>query len=113
MEEAGMQKKLVSLIHEIDADGSGTVSLEELTEALEKPLVAQKFEMLGITIRDVRRFFSTLTVLSKDVEVSVEDFTRGCLRMRGHASAMDMQTVQFQVSEVSKTLRQLRQLVGS
>merc|ERR1719203_70401 len=106
------QARLNKLIGAVDDDNSGTITLDELTAALRDPQVAHRFELCGITVREVQLFFSTLAAIMKAEELSIEDFTRGCLRMRGQASAMDMQIVYFQVTELVESMRQIRGQLG-
>merc|ERR1719330_2195115 len=63
-EEAEMSQMLRDLFDEVDTDASGIISIDELREASQDGRVLHKFEMLGITVRDVHTFFSTLTAMS-------------------------------------------------
>lgn len=107
-EEAQMAQMLRDLFHEVDSDASGVISIDELREASLDGRVLHKFEMLGITVRDVHTFFSTLTAMAHSEAIGVETFVDGCLKMKGPASSLDVQAIGCQVQDVLTDVRKLK-----
>ena len=58
-------------------------------EKLKSPAVQQYFQTLGLDVWDAWSFFK---LLDQDAggSVEVEEFLMGCLRLRGHATAIDV-----------------------
>eukprot|EP00404_Azadinium_spinosum_P032415 CAMPEP_0180571736 /NCGR_PEP_ID=MMETSP1037_2-20121125/8875_1 /TAXON_ID=632150 /ORGANISM="Azadinium spinosum, Strain 3D9" /LENGTH=304 /DNA_ID=CAMNT_0022589067 /DNA_START=33 /DNA_END=949 /DNA_ORIENTATION=- len=58
----------------MDANGSGTVSLEEFSLHLHKPRLQAKMALLGLNVQDAEMFFRLLAHMSDDEEVVISDF---------------------------------------
>merc|ERR1712113_732712 len=109
LEEAATRNDLEELFHEVDYDGSGTISSQELVLAAEDQRVLHKFEMLvGITLRDVGTFFSALTAMAENGNVSKDAFVDGCLKMKGAASSLDVLAIRFQVQDLWRDIHRVQ-----
>lgn len=84
------------VFEELDANGSGTLTLEEFERQLEDENVLTFLSTLELDITQVR---TLLTLLDRDQngEVDIEEFITGCLRLKGGAKSLDMAILQFQV----------------
>eukprot|EP00929_Paragymnodinium_shiwhaense_P059629 TRINITY_DN29855_c0_g1_i2.p1 TRINITY_DN29855_c0_g1~~TRINITY_DN29855_c0_g1_i2.p1 ORF type:complete len:630 (-),score=101.30 TRINITY_DN29855_c0_g1_i2:127-2016(-) len=92
-------KKLVALCDMIDDDGSRSISRQELEAFMDNEEFRQCFEVRGIDIKDATLFFHTLQAaagLTEDSAVDIETFIGGCLRLKGLASSIDVQTLAFE-----------------
>jgi len=78
-------KRLKNLVLEVDADHSGTITLEELEQGLRKESVQQWFHALDIPVEDGWTLFQLLAQ-GEGKEVSVDEFVLGCLRLKGQAA---------------------------
>jgi len=89
-------QKMQSIFHEMDADKSGNITLQELQDACCDERMDAYFDALGLKIADVDMLFS---LLDKDGvgHVGCEEFLTGCLRLKGEAKGIDVATMQYQM----------------
>merc|ERR1711862_399392 len=80
-------------------DHKGTISWEEFNTVLTDPALKAHFDVRGIDIKDAHGFFDMLTTLDGEgnTEVEIETFVAGCLRMKGMATSVDLQTLRYEV----------------
>jgi len=95
--EDEIMEKLRALFDEVDTDGSGTISIEELQKASQCERMMVKFELLGIPLRDVRTFFFTMSAMAGGRNLSRDVFVQAWLKMQGSASGLDMQAIRFEI----------------
>lgn len=84
--------EFIRMFHEADADGSGTVSWEEFKGHMEDDRVKAYFKVLDLNIDEAEQLFMLLDPL-KLGEVAIDDFVKGCVRMKGGAKSVDVQTL--------------------
>merc|ERR1711879_324548 len=98
-EEARMKatnlQKIVDLFQEIDADDSGSVSIEEFMDALQDEYVMGCFALLNIAATEAEQLFHLLDPEGEG-EVDIEEFVTGCLRLKGEAKSMDIAILQYE-----------------
>lgn len=102
-----LARELAELMREIDKDGDGMVSWEEMKRLHAHPDIRDRLDMAGISISDVDGFFSTLCNLSGIEHVDIDTFVSTCLQMKGGATSLDMQTVLVQLHEIHVMLDQV------
>mmetsp|Transcript_156804 Transcript_156804/g.278169 ORF Transcript_156804/g.278169 Transcript_156804/m.278169 type:complete len:205 (+) Transcript_156804:2-616(+) len=96
------QEKFVVVSHmqevfrQLDLDGSGQVTSDELEFFLNEPDLRKYMEALDVSHEDTRLLFR---LLDRDGShaVDIEEFCEGCLRLKGHARSIDVQTLIFQM----------------
>ena len=76
---------------ECDTEESGTIIVDELTEAFNNPEVTARFRMLGVEETDAVALFHTMDTHGSG-EVDVGGFVTGCLRAQSLARPVDLQT---------------------
>ena len=76
---------------ECDTDESGTITVDELTEAFNNPEVTARFRMLGVEETDAAALFHTMDTDGSE-EVDIGEFVTGCLRAQSLARPVDLQT---------------------
>mmetsp|Transcript_26639 Transcript_26639/g.35900 ORF Transcript_26639/g.35900 Transcript_26639/m.35900 type:complete len:282 (+) Transcript_26639:1-846(+) len=91
------------LFMEMDEDGSGTVSLEEVNAYFVDPRVQSYFAALGLDSADTERLFRLLDC-DDDGDVSVDEFLDGCLRLKGVARSIDVQYLLMEFKKFNKQL---------
>lgn len=86
---------LLDVFQEIDVDGSGTISMNEMEEFLDDPKLQMYLESMDIQPDEARTLFS---LLDKDDSgtVSIDEFCQGCLRLKGEAKSFDIHCIIFE-----------------
>merc|ERR1712107_445905 len=83
--EAGRNKAMINeltmLFGEFDIDRSGTITLDDLTEAFNDPKVNARFRMLGVEEMYAAALFRTLDVDGSE-QLDIKEFVTGCLRAK-------------------------------
>merc|ERR1719215_240739 len=80
----------MSIFKEMDADGSGCLTLEELMNAFRNDdKIRTQLEALDINVSDVQRLFRLLDA-NDSGEVDFEEFCDGCAKIKGDASSFDV-----------------------
>merc|ERR1712136_572898 len=105
MDMAHLDRDLKVLFERIDADGGGTMSLEEFEAHMESDELRVLFSLLGLDVQDAVSFFKVLDVEGCN-ELQIEDFVMGCMRHKGN-STMDLEC---SVMDIKKMLK--KQVVG-
>merc|ERR1711974_590552 len=71
-----------------DLDGSGTISLDELEEAIKTPEVMPLLKSMGMSEADVLKLFLLLDC-DRSGEIEAAELTAGCFRLQGSLKAID------------------------
>jgi len=99
-------KRLRHVFSMIDQDCSGTISWREFNDCIRNDSrVRASLAVLGLGINDTASFFKVLTDLDKDADVDLDFFVDACLKMKGNASSIDLQTVAFETKVIHRNLR--------
>lgn len=86
-------KRMSALFSQLGADEEGgVITFAMFEEKINSPAVKAYFETLGLDIWDAWSFFKLLD-LDGGGAVELEEFFRGCLRLRGQARSIDIGTV--------------------
>merc|ERR1712137_268588 len=92
-----------TIFTQIDEDGSGEVSIDEVEQIFEDTSMSHLLEALEITAFDARSMFK---LLDRDGSgsVDIDEFCAGCLRLKGEARSFDIQCLMFESQRlISKT----------
>lgn len=84
-----LMQEMRKIFAKADQDGSGTISLVEFEVWLESREVRAYLHALGIEIDKAKDLFELLD-LDMSGEITVEEFTFGCLRLKGGAKSIDL-----------------------
>eukprot|EP00747_Dinoflagellata_sp_TGD_P092494 gnl/TRDRNA2_/TRDRNA2_165429_c1_seq1.p1 gnl/TRDRNA2_/TRDRNA2_165429_c1~~gnl/TRDRNA2_/TRDRNA2_165429_c1_seq1.p1 ORF type:complete len:351 (+),score=73.71 gnl/TRDRNA2_/TRDRNA2_165429_c1_seq1:213-1265(+) len=87
---------MMKLCRGMDSDNSGTISWKEFKTHIRDKKVKAYLAAIGLDISDAQMFFETLAVTSGSGNVDIESFVQGSMRMKGLATALDMQCVMCQ-----------------
>mmetsp|Transcript_16933 Transcript_16933/g.34340 ORF Transcript_16933/g.34340 Transcript_16933/m.34340 type:complete len:212 (-) Transcript_16933:2-637(-) len=102
--------ELRKVFRQIDTDGSGTLTAQEFAEAVQNERFRAQLAVLGLDIKDAEKFFRVVTDLGV---VDMEFFVDGCLRLKGSASNIDLQTLALETKLVQQSLVTLTQQTQS
>jgi len=97
-------QQLKSLFNDMDRDGSGTITIDELEDHLQDPAVKAYFASLDIDPSDTWTLFSLLDADGTN-EIDLEEFIIGCFRLKGNAKAMDMVLLGYESKRLSKQIQ--------
>merc|ERR1712228_736694 len=84
------------VFNQIDDDGSGEISSDEMDFFLSNEALRKYLEALNVTAEDTRMLFR---LLDKDGsgKIDIEEFCNGCLRLKGEARSFDIHVLIFQI----------------
>lgn len=84
-----------------DVDDSGSLTIEEVQDALNKPEIYNKLKMIDFPVDDPRQIFMLLD-FDDTGELTIEEFITGCVRMKGTAKSKDLLVAQVAVDVMRK-----------
>jgi len=88
------------LFEKLDTDQSGMLSRNELENSLNNDALLEYFCVLGMEPSDAVELFNVLDLLDCKGEVSINDFTQGCMRIIGSPKNLDIITLLAQGQKV-------------
>mmetsp|Transcript_102750 Transcript_102750/g.297040 ORF Transcript_102750/g.297040 Transcript_102750/m.297040 type:complete len:253 (+) Transcript_102750:3-761(+) len=88
------------VFHQIDEDGSGTISMGEMEYFLGDPDLRMYVEALDISTSDTRALFRLLDK-DKSGRIDIEEFCNGCMRLKGPAKSFDIHCVIYEIDRVA------------
>jgi len=98
-QESLILERLKDILRRMDVDRSGTITPEEVREALEIPEVREKLMAMDFPMDNPEEIFE---VLEKREEIPLDEFLAGIYRMKGTASSRG-------IFEVNAAIKQLQQ----
>jgi len=97
--------KVRSLFLEIDESGDGNITFSELQSHLEKDHVKAYFEHLNLEPEDAWDLFKIIDD-DESSEITMDEFTAGCLRLKGPAKVIDVEKLQYDTRHMNKRMGQ-------
>mmetsp|Transcript_113252 Transcript_113252/g.293125 ORF Transcript_113252/g.293125 Transcript_113252/m.293125 type:complete len:784 (-) Transcript_113252:100-2451(-) len=88
---------------------TGILTNDEFKRQMRRSKVVAHFAVLGLDVKDANSFFETLAAASENNEVDIKTFVDGCMRLKGPATSIDLQSVAFETRVIHRCLRRLRQ----
>jgi len=107
--ELAEAQELRSLCETIDLDNSGTINPNQFCANFRQGKLRAHLQVLGLHIKDAEVFYELLLADGEAKEVEIEDFVAGCMRLRGSATSLDLQTVLHYIRHQNNRLRQFFQ----
>jgi len=101
-----MVELIGEMFHQMDEDRSGKLSLEELETHLYDVELQSYFTVLEMEPTEVKDLFMLLDTRGEQ-EVSIDDFTSGCMRIMGAPKNLDICTCLFQGKRIMTMLESL------
>jgi len=102
---------LQQVFDELDANNSGSLSLEEFEQYINDEKIMAYLRTLDINISHARMLFTLLDV-DLTGEVDIDEFASGLLRLKGGASSIDMAVLKYQIEWIHHNVMQLQKLVA-
>merc|ERR1719254_193366 len=94
------------IFDELDADGSGSIGLDELEERMEDPHMTAYFSSLSLDIKQVRKLFHLMD-LDKSGQIDKEEFISGCFSLKGQAKNLDVAILLQETRRVGRLILEL------
>jgi len=88
---------IVKILEETDNEKSGTISLCRFKQYMQIPRFRTFFEFRDLEIKDAEMFFRMLSAVSNSDDVPYDTFAYGCMRMKGYASSLDVQSLRIEL----------------
>jgi Ca2+-binding EF-hand superfamily protein len=105
-------QEMRKLFNEMDADGSGTLSLSEVKEFFNDDRVRSYFIALGLETQDAERLFLLLDE-EETGDIDIDMFLNGCLRLKGTARSIDVYQLLQDYRKMNNRLLDLQETVGN
>lgn len=103
-QEWAYQIDLRNLLKEVDNDNNGRISQEEFEEAVGTGKMTNFLDMLGFKRENLLEHYKVVAGQSPDGLVDIDEFTHGCMQLKGNASSFDLKAL---VSEQQQTRQEL------
>ena len=104
-EDCKMLSKLFRNMGPRDAEGSGRIGMEEFSRLVETYEFRSYLQTKGIDIKNAETFFKMLVELQGEHTLDAATFANACVRMKGAATSIDLQTVMFTTHLMNKEQR--------
>lgn len=98
-------KEIKDIFDEMDEDGGGTLSEEELVGAWKNRKVRQKFKTMDIGKKDLIMLWTALD--DGDGELTIEEFTSGMRKLKGEAKAKDILKLYREVRILESSIKEI------
>eukprot|EP00418_Pyrodinium_bahamense_P017772 CAMPEP_0179106120 /NCGR_PEP_ID=MMETSP0796-20121207/49319_1 /TAXON_ID=73915 /ORGANISM="Pyrodinium bahamense, Strain pbaha01" /LENGTH=722 /DNA_ID=CAMNT_0020804127 /DNA_START=40 /DNA_END=2208 /DNA_ORIENTATION=- len=107
--EMSEAQELRDLCNSMDIDNSGTIDPEEFCANFRSGKLRAHLQVLGLHIKDAEMFFEILLGDNSAREVSIDEFVAGCMRLRGTATGLDLESVLHLINCQNSYLRRFSQ----
>ncbi|CAE7342719.1 Scn8a, partial [Symbiodinium pilosum] len=91
-------QEVTAIMHTIDTDGSGSLSVDEFLTAMQNDRVEHALRQIGVDIRMPEHYFKTLAAITEQEEIAIDEFVAHIVQMKGAASRTDVQTLTLEVA---------------
>jgi hypothetical protein len=95
----------------LDKGHSGYISAEEFESEIQHGKLRAHLRVLGLDMRDPRKFFCALQYASGQTDVDIDAFVTGCLKLKGPASSIDLQSLIADTHLVDENQRDLKRFL--
>lgn len=93
--------QLREIFEAADADNSGTLTIDEVIHALDKPEVDSKLRMIDFPVENPQQLFKDLDY-DNTKDLTIDEFITGCMRMKGIAKSKDLLEAQVALDTMRK-----------
>lgn len=112
-EDTQMLAQLFGDMLQTDEEGEHKVGLKEFQTLLETYQFRSYLQTRGIDIKNAETFFKMLVELQGEPTIDAITFANACVRMKGAATSIDLQTVMFTTHLMNKEQRRAFQFMYS
>jgi len=107
-----VQEEARQLFFKLDRKGDGMIDREQFQCALESEEMRALMHSINLDVKDGDMFFKVLLEAGRSDHVNVNTFVDGCARMKGYATAIDMQSVLAEIRAIHMKLSGIGKLVS-
>lgn len=86
---------------------SSSIQPEDFERAINHGKLRAHLKVLGLDIKDARKFFTTITAASGQDELDIDMFVNGCMKLKGNASAIELQSLICEARQTAKDVHKL------
>lgn len=86
-------------------EGDDVISFEQIPAAADQPRFRQDLTVRGVDIKNVEIFFKMLSAVNEG-GVKLQTLVSACVRMKGVATSIDLQSVSFEIQMISSVMEQ-------
>lgn len=86
----------------MDVDGSGILSTRQVIDAMQDDMFEHALHTIGIDIRMPEHYFNTLSSVTGQEELSIDEFVAHIVQMKGSVSRPDLQTLTLETALLQK-----------
>lgn len=104
-EQEAALKEIEGIFKDMDQDGGGTLSENELQDAWKSRRVRQKFRTMDIGKKDLIMLWTCLD--DGDGELTIEEFTNGMRKLKGEAKAKDILKLYREVKILESSIKEI------
>mmetsp|Transcript_112980 Transcript_112980/g.326430 ORF Transcript_112980/g.326430 Transcript_112980/m.326430 type:complete len:720 (+) Transcript_112980:104-2263(+) len=97
---------MAQVFDELDTDGSGQISLEELEDRINDPHMTAYFSALSLDMRQVRKLFHLMDT-DHSGQIDREEFISGCFHLKGAARNLDIAILQHETRRIAMLVLEL------
>lgn len=112
-QDTQMLAELFSDMLQTDEDGVPRVGMEEFRHLVENSDFRSYLQTRGIDIKNAETFFKMLVELHGEPTIDAITFANACVRMKGAATSIDLQTVMYTTHLMNKDQRRAFQFMYS
>lgn len=99
--------ELRHVCRDLENPHSGKISPEDFEKGFHSGKLRAHLRVLGLDIKDTQKFFSVLSATSGENEIDIETFVNGCMKLKGQATAIDLQSLWCETREALMEIQKL------
>lgn len=96
-------KELQRIFYELDTNRSGTISLQEFEEFVQRDAVRAHFSVLELDVSKAAQVFRLLDTDGSNA-IEIDEFVVGCMRLKGLAKGIDMEGLMLESKRMMRRL---------
>ena len=94
--------EVTAILEAMDVDGSGILSTRQVIDAMQDDMFEHALHTIGIDIRMPEHYFNTLSSVTGQEELSIDEFVAHIVQMKGSVSRPDLQTLTLETALLQK-----------
>lgn len=92
------------IFEKLDADGDGLIGIDEFHAGIRSDVVRALMQSIDLEVKDAEWFFKVLLSISDTDSVDIGHFVSACLKMKGTATAVDLQFLSYEIHQIRSNL---------
>lgn len=100
-------EQVTAILEAMDVDGSGILSTRQVIDAMQDDMFEHALHTIGIDIRMPEHYFNTLSSVTGQEELSIDEFVAHIVQMKGSVSRPDLQTLTLETALLQREVHKL------